>query len=267
MKKPFRSDEPMNGPPSCTIADFMRPHLRKCTFAETIRWEKTLGYGLDGYVWKVWFGDKGPFALKMFWDTDPPEYNCFYYALQRECQNAAIFQMIECAMEKHEGPGPIWVFDDPETQIDAKANLRGFSDEMRLDERPANCDTVEIKSMPRIRKCYGWLTLSQELLQTLPRRCKVTPYEVDDVERYMSSDMDYAAIVYEYVEPGKNEVNVVEEVDRFFWLTGFGHTISPKGANWESGVLIDGADIVYAGGYGWKAGLYGARKAKDILRE
>lgn len=66
MQVPFLDDKPMNGPPSCTEQDLKLPHLRQCTFDfNTIAWERKLGGGLDGYVWKVWFGEKGPFALKV----------------------------------------------------------------------------------------------------------------------------------------------------------------------------------------------------------
>lgn len=66
MQVPFLDDNPMSGPPPCTSQDFELPRLRKCTFdPSTIQFQKKLGGGLDGYVWKVWFGDVGPFALKI----------------------------------------------------------------------------------------------------------------------------------------------------------------------------------------------------------
>lgn len=52
---PFRDDALMDGPPACTAADFELPRLRRCPLDE----------GLDGCVWKVWFGDAGPFVLKL----------------------------------------------------------------------------------------------------------------------------------------------------------------------------------------------------------
>lgn len=66
MQVPFLDDKPMSGPPSCTVEDLKRPHLRRCTFDfDTIIWGRRLGGGLDGHVWKVWFGEEGPFALKV----------------------------------------------------------------------------------------------------------------------------------------------------------------------------------------------------------
>jgi len=63
---PFMSEQPMVGPPNCTAKDLQTPQLRQCTFdLDTIVFEDRLGGGLDGYVWKVKFGDKGPYALKV----------------------------------------------------------------------------------------------------------------------------------------------------------------------------------------------------------
>lgn len=65
--KPFRVEEPLVGPPSsCTWESFRDPRLRKCPFdMASIRWSRRLGGGIDGYVWKVYFGQEGPFALKV----------------------------------------------------------------------------------------------------------------------------------------------------------------------------------------------------------
>lgn len=68
VNAPFRSDEPMQGPPSRTAEDFKKPLLRKCTFnLDTVKWESAtrLGDGYNGTVWKVAFGNSGPFALKV----------------------------------------------------------------------------------------------------------------------------------------------------------------------------------------------------------
>jgi len=65
LRVPFQDDELKNGPPRCTAADFQTPSLRKCPFdLTTIRWEERLGVGLDGCVWKVSFGESGPYILK-----------------------------------------------------------------------------------------------------------------------------------------------------------------------------------------------------------
>lgn len=66
MKVPFLDVSPMIGPPSCTEQAFEESLLRHCVLdPSTLVWEKRLGGGLDGYVWKVRFGNKGPFALKL----------------------------------------------------------------------------------------------------------------------------------------------------------------------------------------------------------
>lgn len=67
MKVPFCDDELMMGPPDCSLAAFKKPLLRQCPFdLATISWKAHLGGGgVDGYVWRVKFGDGGPFALKV----------------------------------------------------------------------------------------------------------------------------------------------------------------------------------------------------------
>lgn len=67
---PFLDDTIMdeNSPPSCRVADFKVPRLRKCGFnVDSIDWARAevLGAGLDGFVWRVNFGNNGPYALKM----------------------------------------------------------------------------------------------------------------------------------------------------------------------------------------------------------
>jgi hypothetical protein len=63
---PFRDDAPMMGPPGTTAADFEMPRLRRCPFnLDSIVWEARVDGGVDGYVWKVRFGDQGPFVLKV----------------------------------------------------------------------------------------------------------------------------------------------------------------------------------------------------------
>ncbi|KAJ3461568.1 hypothetical protein MRS44_010121 [Fusarium solani] len=220
----------MTSPPSCTEQDFKLPHLRRCTFDfSTIVWELKLGGGLDGYVWKVWLGETGPFALNV---------------------NASIFQMIETAIAQAAiDSKPIRVLANPKTKQEARYNLFWFSDEARLASFPEDLEAAEITSMPRFRKCYGWLKFSGE------------------IQRSISWSKEYTAIVYEYVEEGENEEAVVEEVDRFCWLTGFSHNLSPAARNWKSRVLVDLADIIHARGYGWHEVTYKQWTADLILVE
>ncbi|KAH7113097.1 hypothetical protein EDB81DRAFT_862637 [Dactylonectria macrodidyma] len=267
MQVPFLDEKPMSGPPRCTAQDFDLPHLRRCIFdPNTMTWEDKLGGGLDGYVWKVWFGERGPFALKVFWDADPPDFH-HYYAPQRECQNAAILQMMEASIAQAAVEStPIRVHANPRTQNEALNNLYAFSDEGRQAQSyPGSSKTVPIVSMPRTRECFGWLRLSGDMFCRLPLDLKAPSFKMSKIQRSMSSDRNYIALVYEYVEEGKNNKAVVEDVDRFFWLAGFGHTMSPSAKNWKSGVLVDLADIVHVGGYGWKEQLYKPRTADLIL--
>lgn len=65
-KKPFYTEDLLIGPPKRTWQDFQLPRLRRCPFdLEDILWERRLGGGLDGYSWRVKFGQRGPFVLKV----------------------------------------------------------------------------------------------------------------------------------------------------------------------------------------------------------
>lgn len=65
-ERPFHDDELMVGPPDCSEKAFRRPRLRRCPFdLDTIYWISRLDGGLDGFAWKVAFGDRGPFVLKV----------------------------------------------------------------------------------------------------------------------------------------------------------------------------------------------------------
>ena len=66
LKDPFYDEKLMIGPPACAEADFRQPLLRRCPFDwNTISWIARLDGGLDGFAWKVMFGDQGPFVLKV----------------------------------------------------------------------------------------------------------------------------------------------------------------------------------------------------------
>lgn len=63
---PFLDDEVMAGPPNLDHAAFLTPKLRRSAFDPvSLVVEKQLGGGADGFVWRVRFGDEGPFALKV----------------------------------------------------------------------------------------------------------------------------------------------------------------------------------------------------------
>lgn len=174
----------------------------------------------------------------------------------------------------------IRVHANPQSQDEALDNQFAFSDENLAQPsgdgskpaslstiNPESPNTVSITSMPPLRECYGWLKLRGEVFNDLPMELRVQPYTVSKIKRSVDSGEKYIALVYEYIEEGENDPAVVEEVDRFFWLTGFSHTLSPAARNWKSGVLIDLADMIDAGGYGWDPTLYGPWKASEILVE
>ncbi|KAK7414171.1 hypothetical protein QQX98_006957 [Neonectria punicea] len=194
----------MSGSPPCTAQDFELPRLRHCTFdLSTITWEDRLGGGLDGYVWK-------------FWDADPPDFH-HYYAAQRECQNAATFQMMEAVIAQAAITStPIRVHTNPQTQDEALDNLFAFSDEGRLAQSdPGSAETVPIVSMPRTRECFGW-RLSGNTVYSLPLNLKAPSFTISKIQRSMPSNRNYVALVYEYIEEGDNDEAVVEDVDPFF---------------------------------------------------
>lgn len=66
MSTIFLNEKLMKGPPRFREADLKDPRLRHCAFdPETIIFESRIGGGKDGYVWRVKFGDEGPFVLKV----------------------------------------------------------------------------------------------------------------------------------------------------------------------------------------------------------
>ncbi|KAJ9145196.1 hypothetical protein NKR19_g6157 [Coniochaeta hoffmannii] len=127
-----------NPPRSWKVADFREPRLRRCNLdLDSVDWEhaNVVGAGMDGFVWRVYFGDKGPYALKLFWDPDPHDVKqAGSFAAQRECQNAALLQMIRASVDQATAEGsktPVLVLADPSTLEDAKANFFGFAEEVR----------------------------------------------------------------------------------------------------------------------------------------
>ncbi|KAM6535425.1 hypothetical protein FALCPG4_004989 [Fusarium falciforme] len=260
----------MEGPPGCSAADFDVPRLRRCPFdLANIDWKASsrLGGGLDGYVWKVWFKGDGPFVLKVFWDAEPPELY-HYFAVQRECQNAALFQMMETVVEQVSADSAsIIVKAKPETKYDALDNIHAISTEGRdLWVSAEASEVTVIMSIPRMRKCYGWLKFNGQSFLNMPPKLWAPSLIINKINRNFSPDKGYFAILYEFVEEGENDPATVEKVDDFSWLSGFGHNSSPLEKNWKSGVLIDLSDIVHAGGFGWSPKSYGARPANRILR-
>ncbi|EHK22894.1 uncharacterized protein TRIVIDRAFT_119569, partial [Trichoderma virens Gv29-8] len=271
VQVPFRADEYLIGAPSYTLDAFKIPRLRQCPFdVDSMTWEAQIDGGLDGYVWKVKFGDQGPFVLKVFWDTEPLPYDSMtYHPVQRECHNAALLEMMQESIAQATPELPILVNANPTTREDAWANQVAFSQDRRLLQQQrfskACIETKSISAMPRMRKCYGWLSISSKVLRTCPRPMRAPPLRIEKLRRQMLSTKDYIAIVYEYVEQGENDHAVVGDVLEFLWLAGFSLTSSPLERNWESGVLLDLCDIVSPRGFGWKKHRYGNRDVSRIL--
>ncbi|GAP88946.1 hypothetical protein SAMD00023353_3400160 [Rosellinia necatrix] len=256
----FRSNEPLQGPPNHRPEDFEQPRLRKCPFRlDTINWKSAtkLGDGYDGCAWKVDFGDAGPFVLKVFWDTQPPQTYYAYFAPQRECQNAAILQMVEAVLE--ERPVPLR-YNHPETHAQAMANMLAFSvpQEEAQQRQAVGSPRTVLSHSPPTRKCYGWLDFDGDLIKSMPYRTKPQPRKRDKPPHSMSPGNTYHAIVYEYIPEEDNEPALIKAQLQFFHLIGFSFTCSPRIENWKGGRLIDGSDVVYPGGAAWNAQYYGS---------
>ncbi|KAL7950365.1 hypothetical protein V8C42DRAFT_197163 [Trichoderma barbatum] len=271
MSRPFLNDELMEGLPRFRGRDLKNPRLRRSTFdPKTLVFESRLGGGADGYVWKVRFGDEGPFALKVFWDQVPPNEVGTYYSMQRECQNAAVLQMMEASVATE----PVLVYDRPVGKKDAIENYFAFCEENRVGKLGLESKTEMpppgtrlITELPRMAKCYGWLKLHSDLWEELPISLQATHKEVSKVRKLIGSHMNCIAVVYELIEDGENDAATVEEVDNFLWHAGFAYTIVPHARNWKSGVLVDHAEIVHTRGYGWNEDDYMKRTAEQILTE
>lgn len=192
-----------------------------------------------------------------------------YYAAQRECENVALLEMIEAALSKAKSrKRPVLVRARPETREEAEANLFAFVDQARRKVR-ADSGSDELEpppDMPRMRRCFGWMQFTgAELLQHLPRDLRPSPIQVDDVTRELDADATYTALVYEFVEEGGNDFDVVQRVLDFLWCFGFSWCPLTKAANWESSILLDYSDIVHLNGQGWNAKRFRNREADDIL--
>ncbi|KAK5999024.1 hypothetical protein PT974_01411 [Cladobotryum mycophilum] len=275
MKVLFHTDEYLLGPPNCTLEAFKTPQLRQCPFdPASMTWEARIDGGLDGYVWKVKFGDQGPFALKVFWDTEPLSYDdMIYHPVQRECHNAALLQMIEACVAQSQATAaesPLLVNANPTTRNDAWANQQAFSEDGRHRQQQkfaqGSIETRTISKVPRMRQCHGWLSISGKTLRAAPRSMHPPFIRVDKIKRQMPFNKNYMAIVYEYVEDGENDHTAVGKVLEFLWLTGFSLTSSPLERNWKSGVLLDLSDVVSPRGFGWRPQNYGKRDVARVLR-
>ncbi|KAH6973308.1 hypothetical protein EDB80DRAFT_693344 [Ilyonectria destructans] len=86
---------------------------------------------------------------------------------------------------------------------------------------------------------------------------------------HLTSSLDQAAVeavagLLTAVE-SDNGPEVVEDVAKFLWRSGFSFTNYPVSWNWKDGVLVDSSEIVHADGDGWNGKLYGPREARWLL--
>lgn len=84
----------------------------------------------------------------------------------------------------------IRVLASPKTKQEARYNLFWSSNEARLASFPEDLEAAEITSMPRFRKCYGWLKFSGEVFQSLPVRLRAQPRTVSTIQRSISSSKE-----------------------------------------------------------------------------
>ncbi|KAH7151929.1 hypothetical protein B0J13DRAFT_251942 [Dactylonectria estremocensis] len=265
-QQPFLDERLMDDIPSaCAWRNFRRPRLRRFKLQGSVNFTKLLGYGLDGIVWKVEIGGC-VYALKVFWDNHAPE-DTRYWAIQRECQNASLLEMMRFAIEH--SSDSIWLNPEPKTFHDAVLNLHAFSDEGRrrqlFRKKPG---VVQYSNTPQLRKCHGWTMMTGKELYALPSFARPSAVRVDRIMRDISPSEDYYAIVYEYVSDGQSGLatdEVQAQLD-FFWLTGF-CLVPLRTENWKgTGILVDMADLVCPWHAAWFPSLYKRRGAREVTQ-
>ncbi|KAK3328196.1 hypothetical protein B0T19DRAFT_184613 [Cercophora scortea] len=266
---PCCDEQPMIGHPACTWENFKRPLLRRFPFTPAdISWESRLGGGVDGCVWKVKCSDQGPFAVKVFWESEPPPATR-YWAFQRECQNATILQMIAAAVEQATESSPVYIHAEPTNRRDAIENLYAFFEEGRREQRlKAVSGSLPLHSTPPLRKCFGWLQISGQFLRDLKVDGMAPPILKLNLEvrREIRPDQEYFAIVYEYLPEGENNLAAVQSQLDFLWRAGFCFGLSPREENWKDGVLVDLSEIASPGQLGWTS-YYGRIEAEKHLKD
>ncbi|KAL7788362.1 hypothetical protein V8C37DRAFT_411642 [Trichoderma ceciliae] len=267
-QKPFRDAQAMIGPPDGSWASFRRPLLRAFPLSQhEIVWHDKLGYGVDGAVWKVRI-DGRFYALKVFWDNKPPD-GLRYWAVQRECQNAALLQMIRAAVET--STEPIYIKAKPKTWRDAARNLHAFSTEGRRESRfqqdMADSIPVSASSFPQFRECFGWMMISGAELCSLNPKLRPHGVVLDRVKRALWPWEEYYAILYEFIPSDKQlameATDVMQAQIDLLWQAGFCMT-ERRLANWIGGVLLDMADSVSPWHLEWEPMLYSWFSAQDL---
>ncbi|KLU81868.1 hypothetical protein MAPG_00949 [Magnaporthiopsis poae ATCC 64411] len=151
---PFHTEESMSGQPRYSWDDLRKPLLRKSPFE--------------------------------FRDYEAPE-GLFYWAAQREFQNAAILQMMEASVSDRRDKGPsVRIFDNPKNSTEAIENIFAFSGEA-LQQPRAPGDYFNDYHLPPHRQVMATLVIE--------KRRRERPFP----------GREYFAIVYEYV--GEDELD------------------------------------------------------------
>lgn len=98
--------------------------------------------------------------------------------------------MMEMAVEEAATVSkPIIVNAKSGAQEDAWANLLAFSKEGRQEQRFADsADNRPILSIPRMKRCFGWLTVHGTLFRGMSRELRPPVMTVGKVTRSMSYD-------------------------------------------------------------------------------
>ncbi|CAG9984896.1 unnamed protein product [Clonostachys byssicola] len=230
---PFRDDEPLIGDPDCSWKSVQKHMLRACPFKlEDMIFEERLGDGIDGVVFKVSI-DGTPYALKVgSAPTMPSKKNA----------GTALLQMIGASIAQSEGP--IYLKPEIESRKDALYNTQAFCNEARQKPRFNKLPgAVPITSFPRFRKRFGWLKANSTRLFE-DGRMGPPCARVGRDRRAMTKDGEYYAILYEYISPGEQHVDMegLQAQMDLLYLVGF-DICDLKPENWIRGILIDMAAL------------------------
>ncbi|KAK5991191.1 hypothetical protein PT974_09469 [Cladobotryum mycophilum] len=243
-QQPFFDPQLRVGDPDCSWSTFRRPLLRACNLSREITWEE---------------------KMDAFWDNTAPD-GTSYWAVQKESQNAALLQMIGASIEA--STEPIHLKPDPKTFKDAVYNLQEFSDEGRQEQRFRHRpDAIAISSVPRFRKCFGWMNISGKELYSLDPRLRPHTVRIDRRSfRDLRADEEYYAILYEYISQNEDSEtkSVMEDQLNLLWLAGF-TMVATKPENWVGGILLDMADPVCPWQPGWFECWYLRFKAEELM--
>ena len=169
--------------------------------------------------------------------------------------------MIRDAIDSQDPSNPIRLIEQREGIEEACWNLRCFSTEGHKYQYLLK-GGVEMTSenVPRLRKCYGWLKLSSDLLEAWG----AMPIKVDKTHREFFTGCEYFAILYEYIKEGEVDDGQMQTALDFYHRAGFQHAITPLWSNWKSGVLIDYCDIITPFTYGYSRRLHRPLTVKEL---